>query len=60
VIIEKLYRKINGSLDGLDDKIGPAPSVNEATQTALPASEQPKTESTEQKPVEGTHPVKQP
>jgi uncharacterized membrane protein YgcG/tetratricopeptide (TPR) repeat protein len=60
VIIEKLYRKINGSLDGLDDKIGPAPSVNEATQTALPASEQPKTESTEQKPVEGTHPIKQP
>jgi tetratricopeptide (TPR) repeat protein/uncharacterized membrane protein YgcG len=25
LIIEKLYRKINGSLDGLDDKIGPTP-----------------------------------
>jgi uncharacterized membrane protein YgcG/tetratricopeptide (TPR) repeat protein len=112
VIIETLYRKVNGSLDGLDTKIGPAPSVssappgnagtstsqptqnttpastetpqptpaqtpepsatpppttpaqppstNEATQTAPPATEQPKTESTEQKPVEGKHPVKQP
>ena len=111
VIIETLYRKVNGSLDGLDAKIGPAPSVSsntggstgtptsqptqsatpaatetpqptpsptpeptvtptqtpapppstsEATQTAPPATEQPKTESTEQKPVEGKHPIKQP
>lgn len=27
-IIEALYRKVNGSLDGLDAKIGPAPSVS--------------------------------
>jgi uncharacterized protein len=103
VIIETLYRKVNGSLDGLDAKIGPSrsvssttqpaqsttpatietpqptpsptpeptvtpaqtptqpPSTSEATpQTAPPASEQPRTESTEQKPVEGKHPVKQP
>jgi uncharacterized membrane protein YgcG/tetratricopeptide (TPR) repeat protein len=111
VIIETLYRKVNGSLDGLDSKIGPSPSVSsntsgntgastsqptqsttpattetlqptplpspepsatppttpaqppstsEATQTAPPATEQPKTESTEQKPVEGKHPIKQP
>lgn len=112
-IIETLYRKVNGSLDGLDARIGPAPSVssntsgnststsestqsappastvtpqpiptplspepsatpppqpapaqppstNEATQTAPPATEQPKTENTEQKPVEGKHPVRQP
>jgi len=111
VIIETLYRKVNGSLEGLDAKIGPAPpassntsnntgtstsqptqsttpaptetpqptpssspqpsatptqtpaqppSTSEATQTAPPATEQPKTESTEQKPVEGKHPIKQP
>jgi uncharacterized membrane protein YgcG/tetratricopeptide (TPR) repeat protein len=111
VIIETLYRKVNGSLEGLDTKIGPAPSVSNATpgntptsqptqsttpaatetpqptpsptpepsttppqpapaqppstseatpQTAPPATEQPRTESTEQKPVEGKHPIKQP
>ncbi|PYS48055.1 MAG: hypothetical protein DMF68_14340, partial [Acidobacteria bacterium] len=27
-IIETLYRKVNGSLDGLNDKIGPAPSTS--------------------------------
>ncbi|HYE64467.1 MAG TPA: tetratricopeptide repeat protein, partial [Pyrinomonadaceae bacterium] len=27
VVIEALYRKVNGSLDGLDAKIGPSPSV---------------------------------
>jgi tetratricopeptide (TPR) repeat protein len=107
VIIETLYRKVNGSLEGLDAKIGPSrsvssntsgnagasttsqptqsttpaatetpqpstpsptpeppatpPSTSEAApQTAPPATEQPKTESTEQKPVEGKHPIKQP
>jgi tetratricopeptide (TPR) repeat protein len=67
VIIEKLYRKVNGSLDGLDDRIGPAPSVSSnaggtnSTGTTSPASEQPKTGNTEQqKPTEGTQPVKQP
>ncbi len=67
-IIEALYRKVNGSLDGLDAKIGAAPSVSsntsgndnpaqpssssEPAQTNPPATEQPKTESTEQKPTE--------
>ncbi|HEX8709455.1 MAG TPA: tetratricopeptide repeat protein, partial [Pyrinomonadaceae bacterium] len=27
-VIEALYRKVNGSLDGLDAKLGPAPSVS--------------------------------
>jgi uncharacterized membrane protein YgcG/tetratricopeptide (TPR) repeat protein len=60
-IIEALYRKVNGSLNGLDEKIGAEPSIssnppannNEATPT-------PKTENTEQKPVEEKPPVKQP
>jgi uncharacterized membrane protein YgcG/tetratricopeptide (TPR) repeat protein len=28
--IEQLYKKINGSLDGLDDRIGPAPVISNA------------------------------
>lgn len=97
-ILEALYRKVNGSLEGLDAKIGaaasvssvtggnikaapektpdtpvetpppapeqkpstPEPSTNEPAETRPPANEQPKTESTEQKPVQGTHPVRQP
>jgi uncharacterized membrane protein YgcG/tetratricopeptide (TPR) repeat protein len=104
-IIEALYRKVNGSLQGLDAKLGAAPSVssnprgndnnNNATpqpspdatpaapaepqtpeqtpsapapppstdepgQTKPPTGEQPKTESMEQKPVQGTHPIRQP
>lgn len=99
VIIEALYRKVNGSLDGLDAKIGPGPTVGRpssqpestsvpvptetpkptptpepsatpppATQTqsppttdsmqTAPPNEPAKPESTEQKRVEGTHPVK--
>jgi tetratricopeptide (TPR) repeat protein len=65
-VIESLYRKVNGSLDGLDAKIGAAPSVSsntsgnanpaqptttEPSQTNPPATEQPKTEGTEQKPA---------
>lgn len=30
-IIEQLYKKVNGSLDGLDDRIGPAAAVATAT-----------------------------
>jgi tetratricopeptide (TPR) repeat protein len=30
-VIEKLYRKVNGSLYGLDDRIGPAPLTGSAT-----------------------------
>jgi tetratricopeptide (TPR) repeat protein len=37
LIIEKLYRKINGSLDGLDDKIGPSPLTGATTPEAQPA-----------------------
>jgi hypothetical protein len=101
-IIEALYRKVNGSLEGLDAKIGAAasvssntggttgnatpakapetppstpvetptqkpeetpsasPATSEPVETKPPASEQPKTKSTEQKPVQGTHPVRQP
>lgn len=46
-IIEQLYKKINGTLDGLDDRIGPAAAVATATPTAAPtspSSEQPPTE----------------
>lgn len=71
-IIEALYRKVNGSLDGLDAKIGTAPSVSsntsgntaqppsttEPAQTNPPATEQPKTEGTEQKPAEEKPPGK--
>jgi uncharacterized membrane protein YgcG/tetratricopeptide (TPR) repeat protein len=71
-IIETLYRKVNGSLEGLDAKIGPAPSVSsnmggntgsappQATRTAAPQSEQPKTENNEQKPAGEQTPAKQP
>jgi uncharacterized membrane protein YgcG/tetratricopeptide (TPR) repeat protein len=120
-IIEALYRKVNGSLEGLDAKIGAAasvvssnngsdnaaplppspettpvtpaetqkqtpeqtpektpeqtpstspaqpPSTDEPVENKPPASEQPKTENTEQKtegteqkPVQGTHPIRQP
>ncbi len=72
-VIEALYRKVNGSLDGLDAKIGAAPSVSsntsgddnpappsttEPAQTNPPATEQPKTEGTEQKPTEEKPPSK--
>lgn len=57
-IIESLYRKVNGSLNGLDEKIGAAPSVSSNPPVNNEAT--PKTESTEQKPVEEKPPVKQP
>ena len=61
VIIEKLYRKVNGSLDGLDERIGPAPSVSSNTGgSTTGTTSQPKTESTQEKPAEGTQPAKQP
>ena len=46
-LIEQLYRKINGSIDGLDEKIGPAlgtsantpaPAPDKASETMQPAS----------------------
>jgi uncharacterized membrane protein YgcG/tetratricopeptide (TPR) repeat protein len=64
-IIEALYRKVHGSLEGLDTKIGPAPSLSTNAGAATPATnalpqneagppanEPPKTEGTEQKPAE--------
>jgi uncharacterized membrane protein YgcG/tetratricopeptide (TPR) repeat protein len=72
-IIEALYRKVNGSLEGLDAKLGARPSVSSNTSgnpnparpstnepANQPATEQPKTENTEQKPAEEKPPVKQP
>lgn len=69
-IIESLYRKVNGSLDGLDAKIGAAPSVSSntsgnasappPTQTpdVTPSTTEPKQETnppaTEQPKTEGT------
>jgi tetratricopeptide (TPR) repeat protein len=35
-VIEKLYRKVNGSLYGLDDKIGPAPLTGAAPSQPAP------------------------
>jgi tetratricopeptide (TPR) repeat protein len=35
-VIEQLYRKVNGSLDGLEARIGPAPPVN--VQTPAPST----------------------
>ncbi len=32
-VIEQLYRKVNGSLDGLDERIGPSPAISENAQT---------------------------
>ncbi|HEV7743352.1 MAG TPA: TPM domain-containing protein [Pyrinomonadaceae bacterium] len=39
MVIEQLYRKVNGSLDGLDEKIGPG--FEAAANTPAPASEKP-------------------
>jgi tetratricopeptide (TPR) repeat protein len=51
VIIEKLYRKVNGSLDGLNDRIGPAPSVSSNTGGSTGTTSQP-IESTTPAPTE--------
>jgi tetratricopeptide (TPR) repeat protein len=68
-IIESLYRKVNGSLEGLETKIGAgvasvssnasAPAAPGEAQPA-PTTGQPKAEETEKKPVQGTNPVRQP
>ena len=100
-VIEALYRKVNGSLAGLDAKLGAAasvssgnangntnaappqapetptetptqtpeqtpaapaqpPTTNQPAETRPPANEPPQTDTTEQKPAQGTHPVRQP
>lgn len=38
-VVEQLYRKVNGSLDGLDERIGPPPAVAATTASAEPAPE---------------------
>jgi hypothetical protein len=38
VIIESLYRKVNGSLEGLDEKIGPSANVPPATPGSTPSA----------------------
>ncbi|HEY0005382.1 MAG TPA: TPM domain-containing protein [Pyrinomonadaceae bacterium] len=42
-IIEALYRKVNGSLEGLDEKIGPAPGTTSSSVQSTPAPAQPQT-----------------
>ena len=38
-VIEQLYRRINGSLDGLDERIGSASGAQPVTRSAIPASQ---------------------
>jgi Flp pilus assembly protein TadD len=52
-VIEQLYRKVNGSLDGLDERIGPAASAPVSVQTAAPNSTPEKTNDT---PAQKTSP----
>jgi uncharacterized membrane protein YgcG/tetratricopeptide (TPR) repeat protein len=52
VIIEKLYRKVNGSLNGLDERIGPAPSVSSNTGGSTGTTVSQPTESTTPAPTE--------
>ncbi len=51
-IIEALYRKVHGSLQGLDAKIGPAPSLTNAPPRDEAQPTEPKTDGTEPKPAE--------
>ncbi|MDT4898932.1 MAG: hypothetical protein QOH25_4009 [Acidobacteriota bacterium] len=51
-IIESLYRKVNGSLDGLDAKIGVAPSISSSTNANANTSSQPAPGATTTAPAE--------
>jgi predicted Zn-dependent protease len=51
-IIEALYRKVHGSLEGLDAKIGCAPSLTNAPPPNEAQPAEPKTDGTEPKPAE--------
>jgi uncharacterized membrane protein YgcG/tetratricopeptide (TPR) repeat protein len=67
--IEQLYRKINGSLDGLDERIGatapsnaasneaPAAATNDAAANKPPSSAETKPQSTSVTPTESTPPA---
>jgi hypothetical protein len=69
-VIEALYRKVNGSLEGLNEKLGAAPPISSntsgndsASQPPLSPTEQqkaPEEKPTEEKPAEEKPPVKQP
>jgi len=39
-VIENIYKKVNGTLDGLDDKIGPAYSSSAPSPAASPTPNQ--------------------
>ncbi|HEY6805092.1 MAG TPA: TPM domain-containing protein [Pyrinomonadaceae bacterium] len=55
LIIEKLYRKVNGSLDGLNEKIGPSPLTGATTPNpaaSQPSTTAPATDTTSDKPAE--------
>ena len=47
IVIEALYRKVNGSLDGLDEKIGPAQAALSNDEPADTAPAQPKQQSSQ-------------
>lgn len=50
--IEKLYRKVNGSLSGLDDRIGPSPIAGASrTESSTESSTPPASTQAQEKPV---------
>jgi tetratricopeptide (TPR) repeat protein/uncharacterized membrane protein YgcG len=61
-VIEQLYRKINGSLDGLDARIGPASATQVSTQTPVVAPEPapPTTKATPETTDTGAQPASSP
>jgi tetratricopeptide (TPR) repeat protein len=50
-VIEQLYRKVNGSLDGLDERIGPAPATQLSAQTPATNNTPDKTNDTAAQPT---------
>ena len=54
-VIERLYRKVNGSAAGLDDRIGPSPTASAAgstaTESTTPPSSVPETTATSSTPA---------
>jgi tetratricopeptide (TPR) repeat protein len=50
-VIEQLYSKVNGSLDGLDERIGPAAGASVGAQTTAPSSAADKTNDTTAQPT---------
>lgn len=50
-VIEQLYRKVNGSLEGLDERIGPAPATTASAQTPGTTNTPDKTSDTAAQPT---------